>query len=117
MKKWQKRFDVKPVSANQMYYRAKQLTVKYREFREAVHDCFPSPPKFPFDDKEPLAIEIKVGLSSRAADLDNVLKPTIDTLQLLLGFNDKRIFHIDAEKEIVKRGKEYLEVTITQYKE
>ena len=115
-KSWKKRFDVKPVSANKMYYRAKQLTKEYREFREAVYDCFPNPPKFPFDDKEPLAIIIKCGLSSRLADLDNICKPAIDTMQLLLGFNDKRIFHMDVAKEIVKKGEEYLYIEIKGYK-
>ena len=70
---------------------------------------------WPFD-KERVKFYVKAGLSNRGADLDNILKPLLDTYQNMYeDFNDNRVYLIEAYKDIVPKGQEYLEVTIDYY--
>lgn len=52
------------------------------------------------------------GVSSKASDLDNLLKATIDSIAERYLFNDKNIYKIRAEKKDVKRGEEYISFEI-----
>lgn len=73
------------------------------------------------DDEWPFAssyvkFTITAGLSNRGADLDNILKPLFDTYQsIYTNFNDNKVYLIKATKDIVKKGEEYLEVTVEEY--
>jgi len=63
----------------------------------------------------PVTFIISVGLSSKAADLDNVIKPLLDTFQSIYeDFNDNKVYRIEAEKQIVEKGKEFLHVKVLQ---
>lgn len=94
-----------------MFYRNKNKTVEYREYQNEIRDEMMGI-EWPFGDN-PVTFDIKVGLSSKAADLDNVLKPMLDTWQSIFeDFNDNKVYKIVAEKEIVDKGKEYLDVTV-----
>jgi len=62
-------------------------------------------------------LKVQIGLSSKNADIDNVLKPFIDILQIKYSFNDKNIFKITIEKEIVKKKAEYIDFELIEYKE
>ena len=107
------RLNVKPLSANKMFYRNKNKTVEYRAYQEEVRDEMMGV-EWPFG-AAPVTFVIKVGLSSKVADLDNVLKPLFDTWQTIYDdFNDKMVFRIEAEKELVDKGKEYLHVRVIQ---
>lgn len=104
-----------------MFYKAKQKTLDYREYQDEIRDTvtFTDGDKFawPFN-SESVHFTVHAGLSNRGADLDNVLKPLLDTYQSMYeDFNDNKVYRIDAHKEIVKKGDEYLEVTIELYKE
>lgn len=114
-KSWNQRFNIKPVSANRMYFRNKQLTKDYRLFREQVYEDVADRSKWPFEDGEHLTFVVMVGFSSKLADVDNVIKPLLDTWQLMFEFNDKYVYKVIIEKEIVKKGEEYFEVTVTNY--
>lgn len=107
------RLNVKPLSANKMFYRNKNKTVEYRAYQEEVRDEMMGV-EWPFADA-PVTFIIKVGLSSKVADLDNVLKPLFDTWQTIYDdFNDRMVYRIEAEKELVDKGKEYLHVRVVQ---
>ena len=109
------KLNVKPLSANQMYYRNKKKTVNYCRYQDEVYEELRDS-KWEFGDSE-VEIHLKVGLSSRLADLDNTIKPLLDTLQSIYPeFNDKMVFRIEADKEIVEKGKEYMNVSILQNK-
>ena len=70
-----------------------------------------------FEDSQ-VAFEIIVGLSNRGADIDNIIKPLLDTYQgIFEGFNDNKVYHLDVTKTIVKKGEEFIEVTVKEYKE
>ena len=57
-------------------------------------------------------LDIKFGFSSKLKDIDNPVKPFIDILQNKYKFNDRDIFKLTVEKEIVKKGKEYIKFEI-----
>lgn len=71
--------------------------------------------EWPFGDSQ-VSFDVKVGLSNRQADLDNIIKPCLDTYQSMYDdFNDNKVYYVQLEKFIVKKGEEYLDVTITEY--
>jgi len=71
--------------------------------------------KWHFGDSK-VCFHINAGLSNRGADLDNCIKPLLDTYQSMYEeFNDNKVYHITMEKFIVKKGDEYLEVKIEEY--
>lgn len=54
------------------------------------------------------------GVSSRASDLDNLLKATIDTIAEKWEFNDKNIYEITATKVDVAKGKEFISFNLEE---
>ena len=114
-KHWSHRFNIKPISANKLWYKNKQMTTDYRKFRENFYDDLPDRKrKWPFDLEAKLHIEISVGYGDKRSDVDNCIKGTVDTLQSIFGFNDKYVQSIYVEKEIVKRSDVYLEITVIE---
>ena len=56
---------------------------------------------------------IRVGFSNRGADLDNTIKPFMDTYQSIFeDFNDNKVYELIMEKDIVPKGEEYISVEI-----
>ena len=55
-----------------------------------------------------LSIHYIFGLSSRGSDYDNLIKPFQDIISQAYGFNDNQIYQAIIEKEIVKKGEEYI---------
>ena len=111
------RLDEKPLSANKMFNIKRHRTHAYNSFAKRwaevlVNHTLPED----IEDHSTMwfSVDIKVGLSSPLADLDNCLKPTIDCLQEGLGFNDKKILELHAYRNAVSKGSEYVEVTLTQ---
>lgn len=63
-----------------------------------------------------VSFNITAGLSNRGADLDNVIKPILDTYQgVYEDFNDNKVYSIELDKRIVKRGGEFLDIRIREY--
>ena len=60
-------------------------------------------------------LELKVGLSSSLADLDNTIKPLLDCItDNLEGFGDRQVIEIHATRYKASRGFEWVEFTLTQ---
>jgi len=97
--------NVKPLSANLMYSGRKVKSYKYRNYEKVLLPLLPNELIVP---EGKLHLVIKVGMSSKLSDLDNVLKPFIDCLQLKYGFNDKWIYKLTASKKEVKKGEEFI---------
>ncbi len=56
-----------------------------------------------------MSIVVEAALSARQADLDNCIKPLLDTMQLVYPeFNDNKVYSITAKKTIVPKGSEYI---------
>ena len=52
------------------------------------------------------------GVSSKASDADNLVKPFQDILQKKYGFNDKQIYYLSVIKVDVEKGQEFVEFDI-----
>ena len=103
---------VKPLSANKMHYGQKTDTRDYKQYQLEVRRNLPD-----LDITEgPLCLHLQACFSNRGADLDNVLKPFLDTLQKRYGFNDNKVYKLIAHKRIVKKGEETIHFKILTYK-
>lgn len=103
---------VKPMSQNKAFLGRKTKSKEYRVYEGNVASFLP-------DVTVPegqLALTLDVYYSNRAADIDNCLKPFIDILQANYGFNDNKIYKLDVEKFIVKKGDEKIEFKLEEYK-
>ena len=107
------RIHVKPLSVNEVFQGRRFKNKKYKSYELELMYMLPSV-KIQF--KGRLKVDITFGFSSALADIDNPLKPLIDVLQKKYGFNDKQIFKLNVEKEIVKRGQEYIDLNIEEIK-
>lgn len=103
--------SVKPLSVNKCYRGRRFKTEVYKAYEEYLLYKLP----LKHIREAPYQLNIKVGLSSSLADLDNTIKCFQDILQKKYGFNDKDIFKIIAEKKIVKKGGEFIDFDIIPY--
>ena len=111
MKNLNVNLKLKPLSANKMFYRNKNKTVEYRRYQEEMRDYMMGM-KWDFG-KEYVGFEVKAGFSNRAADLDNIIKPILDTFQNIFeDFNDNRVYEIKLHKDIVRKGNEYVNIKV-----
>lgn len=105
--KWNE-INIKPLSVNQAFRGRKYKTNEYKKYEIDVAMMIK---KQKVPDGE-LFIKYKFGLSNRGQDIDNCIKQFQDILSKKLGFNDNRIYKIEAEKEIVKKGSEFIKYKI-----
>lgn len=105
--------DIKPLSVNQCWQGRRFKTPSYKSFEREVLMILPNDYEIP---KGKLKITIKWGFSSSASDWDNPIKPFQDILQKKYDFNDNRVFEAVVTKEIVKKGKEFIEFEIESIK-
>lgn len=103
------RVDIKPLTVNQAFQGKRYDTLKYKDWKSNIGFLLPKRIDIPAGD---LAISVNFGLSTRASDLDNCLKPFLDALTKKYGINDNRYYSIKATKEIVSKGKEFIEFEI-----
>ena len=104
------RIDIKPLSVNQAWQGRRFKTKLYDKY---ISDMLMLLPKLKVSNDK-LELEITFGLSSRSADIDNPLKCFIDCLQKKYNFDDKMIYRLIVNKEITKKGKEYIEFEIKE---
>lgn len=97
---------IKPLSVNKCWQGRRYKTDDYKEYEKAMLKILP---KKIFIPKGKIWLKIKVCISSKNADIDNILKPTIDILQKKYGFNDRKIYRLSVIKEDVKKGFESIE--------
>ena len=65
------------------------------------------------DRDHPVSFHVEAGFSARQADLDNIIKPLLDTFQRIYEeFNDNKVYYVELNKKIVPKGEEYLWVRI-----
>ena len=99
------RVNLKPLSMNEAFMGRKRKTAAYRNYEIKVPKELPD---LDLPERGPLGLRLRAGLSNRAADLDNVVKPFLDILQANYGFNDNRIYIIEMTKVKVQKGEEYI---------
>ena len=65
---------------------------------------------------DPVSFLVNAGLSNRGADIDNVIKPILDTYQgIFEEFNDNKVYYVELHKEIVKKGEEFLRIRVASH--
>jgi Holliday junction resolvase RusA-like endonuclease len=106
------RLSQKPFSANKMHYaKFKKDTVEYREFKSDIYHLL-GEQTYDFTLTDKFKMSLVVGFSSKLSDLDNAFKPLLDSMQLAMGFDDRQVFEIEALKDHVKKGDEYILVRL-----
>ena len=105
------KIDIKPLSVNQCFQGRRFKTPKYKQYETELLYLLP---KINVPNGL-LTLKVVFGLSSKLNDIDNGLKPFIDVLQKKYNFNDRDIYKLEVEKEIVKKGKEYIDFKILSY--
>jgi len=99
------RIRIKPMTVNQVWQGRRFKTPAYKKYELYVFMLLPD-----LDIPEGnLRLTMMVGFSNAQSDIDNVAKPFIDILQKRYKFNDKRIYQLIMNKEIVKKGSEYID--------
>ena len=101
---------IKPLSINQCW--------QGRRFKTKVYKSYESELILKLKNTKisngKLKLIITFGFSNKLSDIDNGLKPFIDILQKKYKFNDRMIYELIVKKEIVKKGKEFIEWEIIE---
>lgn len=103
--------NMKPLSVNKAFQGRRFKTPEYLAYEQAVMYLLPNL-DIPLYS---LTVVIDFGVSNKASDIDNGIKPFLDILQKRYNFDDKRIYRLLVEKTIVKKGDEYIRFTIQDY--
>jgi Holliday junction resolvase RusA-like endonuclease len=105
------KIQVKPFSVNEAWKGKRYRSDNYKAFQREMMHLLP-PLKITF--KNSLKVNLVFGFSSKAADIDNPIKPLLDILQKKYGFNDNQIYQMNVEKQITKKGEEFIELSIQE---
>ena len=108
------RINIKPLSVNSSYQGRKVPTRALNSFKK--HSALLLPEKIGFEFNGLLEMHINFGVSSKLADIDNLLKSFIDATQTKYDYNDRYIYKLVVEKFNVKKGEEYIEFKFKNYK-
>lgn len=102
------------LSTNKMSGRRKTYETKeYLSYRDLIARKFGG--HYGIQPNQKFRLRIEVGFSNRASDLDNVMKPLLDSMTASMDddFDDKQIYEIVAHKRLVKKGQEYIRVKMS----
>lgn len=105
---------IKPISVNEAFQGRRFKTDKYNGFQK---EMLLKLPKIKLDLTGSLKVNIRYGFSSTLSDIDNPCKMVLDCLCKKYGFDDRHIFELNQQKEIVPKGQEYIEFEIKQLKQ
>ena len=98
------KIKIKLLSVNQAWQGRRFKTEAYKTFEKELSYLLPKQ-KIP---EGKLKLNLWFGFSSKLADIDNPVKVILDIFQKKYSFNDRDIYKLIIEKEIVKKGQEYL---------
>ena len=102
------KLNIKPLSVNEAWQGRRFKTPKYKRYET---DMLLLLPKLKIIEP-PYRVNIIVGFSNKASDLDNICKPFLDILQKKYGINDKHIEILHIEKQIVSKNNEFISFEI-----
>lgn len=107
------RIAIKPLSVNKCWQGKRFKTTDYENYEKELLWTLR-----PFDlqkTKEPLCVNLLIGVSNLAFDVDNAVKPFLDVLQKKYNFDDRYIFELVIRKVLVKKDYEFIEFSIKRY--
>lgn len=102
---------IKPLSVNEAYRGRRFKTKDYESYEWELFTKL-KPMEIP---EGKLQVFYKFGLSNHGSDGDNCIKQFQDILSKKYGFNDNKIYKWVVEKEVVKKGEEFIEFNIQKY--
>lgn len=108
---------VKPMSVNEVWQGKRFKTKAYDIWREQILLLLPRRVNDHFVGNNKMVLMVEFGVSSKTADLDNLLKPFIDCLQIRYGFDDRQIYRIGATKRYVPKGSEFIRFDLEEFVE
>jgi len=94
--------NIKPMSVNTAWKGKRFKTDDYKKYEIDLGLLLPKKVEITN------TLHLEFGFSSKLSDLDNPVKPFIDVLQKKYGFNDRDLKNLIIQKEIVKKGEEYI---------
>ena len=100
---------VKPLSVNEAWLGRRRKSAAYRSYEVKVPRHLP---ELTLPARGPLALSLQIGVSNRASDIDNPVKPFTDILSKHYGFNDNRIYRLEVTKYKVEKGEEYISFSL-----
>ena len=100
---------IKPLSVNKAWKGRRYKTKDYNNFEKEMLFSLPNGLDVP---KGKLLIILIFGFSNKGADIDNPTKLVLDILSKKYKFNDNRVYSILLEKQIVKKGGEFISFKI-----
>ena len=106
------KLNYNPLSVNECWQGKRFKTPKYKKYER---DLLLMLPTLKIENTI-LKIDIQLGVSSKNADIDNPIKPLLDILQKKYGFNDRNIYELRVTKEDIKKGNEFICITLRQLK-
>lgn len=98
------KLNIKPLSVNEAWQGRRFKTDKYKKYES---DLLLLLPKITVPNP-PYRLNIVVGFSNKASDLDNICKPFLDVLQKKYNINDNHIEILHIEKQIVTKNNEFI---------
>lgn len=107
-----KKIKLKPLSVNNAWQGRRYKTVDYNAYEFKMTQCLPDDVTIP---EGLLELNVVFGVSNKASDIDNPLKPFIDILQKKYDFNDSRIYKLVVEKKHVAKHSEFVEFEIKSF--
>lgn len=99
---------IKPLSLNNCYIGRRFATKELAQYKRSISLLLPKM-KVP---EGKLYVSYTFGVSSKASDVDNLIKVFQDCLAECYGFNDKNIYRIEVRKQDVKKGEEFIKFQI-----
>lgn len=103
--------NIKPLSVNGSYRGRKYSTPELSKYKLDLSRILPIL-KVP---EGKLSVVYIFGVSSKAADGDNLIKSFQDSMAEKYGFDDRRIYDWRVMKVDVPKGKEYIKFHITKF--
>lgn len=103
--------QIKPLSVNEAWRGKRFKTVKYKDW---IDNAIIQLKAIKQPETSKLKLIVTFGVSSKAADIDNPLKPLLDLIQRKYQINDNRFYKLEVTKEIVKKGSEFIKFNIEE---
>jgi Holliday junction resolvase RusA-like endonuclease len=102
---------IKALSVNKLYSGQKTRSWHYKKFRKKVFQLLNGSCKS-VDLSGNLQLTMEIGFSSPLSDLSNGIKGIEDLISEYLGINDRQVFVLHAEKYLVNKGDEYIQIRL-----
>lgn len=100
--------NIKPLTVNQAWQGKRFKTPLYKAWRKDMYLLLPKIKEV----QGKLKVSIIFGFSNKLSDIDNPLKPLLDSFKDKYKIDDRNIYILEVSKEIVPKGSEFIKFEI-----